>query len=138
MTYLDSLQTTLAAEHAAVFVLGYLGAQTSASRQPQLYDTLTRAYEEHRARRDRLIVRVRDAGGDPAPAEPSYRLPAVGGDPARIARRALRLERETGEVYGFLVASSPSPQRRFPIDALVDCALRELELGGEPRRYPGR
>ena len=37
MTPLDALQTTLAAEHAAVYVYGVLGARTSPAAEPSLF-----------------------------------------------------------------------------------------------------
>lgn len=138
MSYLDALQMTLAAEHASVFVLGYLGAQTSASGEPRLYASLREAYDVHRSRRDQLVTRVLDAGGELVAAAASYELEEVAGISARINERALRLERDCGETYGFLVANSPSEERRWAIDALLDTAQRELGFGGEPRTYPGR
>lgn len=52
MTVLDALQTTLAAEHAAVHLYGVLGAQTSASATPDLFAAVSDAYAAHRGRRD--------------------------------------------------------------------------------------
>lgn len=139
MTYLDALQTTLAAEHAAVFVVGYLGAQTSASADPRLYATLLEAYDVHRTRRDDLVARVVDAGGEPVAAEASYVLADVtAGGRTAILQRGLRLERDCGATYGYLAASSPSDERGWAVDALIDSALRELALGGRPRANPGR
>ncbi|CAN5343326.1 ferritin-like domain-containing protein [soil metagenome] len=138
MTYLDALQDTLAAEHAALFVVGYLGAQTSASAQPDLYGELSSAYEVHRSLRDELVDRVRQAGGEPVAAAASYELDDVAGDPTRIRRRALALERACSAAYGFLVANSPGAERRFAVDVLIETALRELALGGRPRVLPGR
>ena len=37
MTELEALQTTLEAEHAAVYVYGLLGSRTSQSAEPELY-----------------------------------------------------------------------------------------------------
>lgn len=138
MTYVDALQSALAGEHAAVFVVGYLGAQTSASARPVLSADLREAFETHRARRDTLEASVRDAGGTPVAAAPSYDLPDVAGDPRQIATRALGVEQSCGATYGFLVANSADAQRRWALDALLDCALRELAFGGMPRHNPGR
>ena len=84
MTPLDALQTTLAGEHAAVYVYGVLGARTSRSAEPQLFADVADAYATHRARRDQLMTMVRDAGGTPVAAEPAYELPEPAGHrPAR-------------------------------------------------------
>ena len=77
MTYLDALQDTLAAEQAAVFVIGYLGAQTSQSAEPELAALLRDAYGAHRARRDDLVARVRDVDGEPVAAAASYDIADV-------------------------------------------------------------
>lgn len=138
MTYLDALQDALAAEHAALFLVGYLGAQTSQAAEPALYDELNRSYSAHRLLRDALVTRVQEAGGDPVAAAAAYDLDDVGSDPARIRADALALEQACSATYGFLVANSPGPQRRFAIDSLIETALREVALGGEPRLLPGR
>ena len=49
-TEVDALQTTLAAEHAAVYVYGLLGSRTSEAVEPELYAALHAAYEAHRDR----------------------------------------------------------------------------------------
>lgn len=139
MTYLDALQTTLAGEHAALFVVGYLGAQTSQSGSPDLYTALRDSYDTHRARRDELSALVVAQGADPVAAAASYDLPQVRiDDPASLAAAALAVERACGTTYGFLVANATGEARGRAIDALIDSALRETALGGEPRTYPGR
>jgi hypothetical protein len=141
VSYRDALQTALAAEHAAVWVLGYLGAQTSASAEPTLYGRLQEAFAVHRDRRDVVEALVRDDGGEPVAAAPAYDVADVDAapDPVRaVQQRALRVERACGAAWGFVVASAAGGQRGAALEALVDCALRELAFGGSPRRYPGR
>ena len=138
MTYLDALQSTLAAEHAALFVVGYLGAQTSESAQAELFEALTSSYAAHRSLRDELAARVRTSGNDPAAAAAAYDIVDVAGDSGLIRQQALEVERACSAAYGFLVASSPSAERRFAVDALIETALREVALGGQPRLLPGR
>ena len=138
MTYLDALQDTLAAEHAAVYVLGYLGAQTSESTQPALYAALGESYATHRARRDQLVSRVLDEDADPVAALAAYELDDVAQAPAAITARALLLEEDCAATYGYLVASSPSDRRRYAVDLLADAALRSLTFGGTPQDFPGR
>jgi hypothetical protein len=133
----DALQTALAAEHAAVFVYGALGGQTSQSAAPTLYADVTDAYVTHRGRRDRLIALIEDAGREPVAAEPGYDLPADLSTPTAIADRALRLERACAATYAFVVASTTDDVRKWAIDALLDTAVRELAFGGQPQRLPG-
>lgn len=139
MTTLDALQTTLAGEHAALFVVGFLGAQTSASEAPALYATFRSSYTEHRTRRDELDAMVRAAGGDPVAAAPSYDLPAVQpGASVDLAAAGLAVERSCTATYGYLVASSTGAARAWAVRALVASATRQLDLGGRPATYPGR
>ena len=76
MTYVAALQTTLAGEHASLYVYGALGAQTSQSGAPTLFAALTDAYDAHRARRDQLTALLTDQGAAAVAAEPAYELPS--------------------------------------------------------------
>jgi hypothetical protein len=137
MSYPGALAVTLAAEHAAVFVYGALGAQTSQSAEPALYAELSSAYTEHRSRRDQLVRMIRDEGATPVAAEPAYELPADLGTADLVRSTALRLETSCAETYAFLVANSPRIRRRWAIGALVMTAVRELAFRGTPEMFPG-
>lgn len=133
----DALQTALAAEHAAVFVYGGLGGQTSQSATPTLYAAVTDGYVTHRGRRDDLVRRIDELGGDPVAARPAYDLPADLSTSAAVSDRALALERSCAATYAFVVASTTGADRRWGVEALLDSAVRELGFGGEPERLPG-
>lgn len=133
----QALQTALAAEHAAVFVYGALGGQTSQSAAPALYAAVTDAYVTHRGRRDELVHRIEEIGHDPVAAEPAYDLPADLSTTTAVSRRALALERSCAATYAFVVASTTGADRRWAVEALLDSAVRELAFGGEPERLPG-
>jgi hypothetical protein len=133
----DALQTTLAAEHAAVFVYGALGAQTSESGAPDLYAALTAAYTAHRTRRDDLMARLHAAGAEPIAAEPGYALPADLATPAAVTTRARELEEAAAATYAYLVASTADDARGWAIEALLDAAVRGLGFGARPDRLPG-
>lgn len=142
MTLLDAVQTTLAAEHAAIYVYGALGAQTSETETPMLFAAITQAYVQHRSRRDHLVRDVLDLGATPVAAEAAYALPdSLGAEaPANertVLRTALRLERSCAATYAFLVASSAGVQRRWAVGALTESAIRELAFGGTPEKFPG-
>ena len=51
----EALQTALAGEHAALWVYGVLGGQTSRSATPSLFREVTAGYQAHRGRRDQLV-----------------------------------------------------------------------------------
>jgi len=126
MTTIRALQTTLAAEHAAVYVYGVLGAQTSRSAAPDLYAALTAAYTAHRGRRDLLTRTIADLGADPVAAEPAYTVPAHLDTGDRVMREAATL-----------VANTSGVRRRWAIMALNDAAVRVLAFRGAPEMLPG-
>lgn len=136
MTYLAALQTTLAAEHAAVYVLGVLGGQTSASERPALARAIGEAYAAHRRRRDRWVARIAALGAEPVASAVAYDVPADL-SAAVVMRRALALERATAVAYAALVASSPREERRPAVEALNETAVRELAFRGTPEMFPG-
>jgi hypothetical protein len=137
MTFLRALQTTLAAEHAAVYVYGALGGQTSQAESRPLFDALTAAYTAHRSRRDQLVAEITARGAEPAVSAPAYELPAALGTERAVAGTALALERSCAATYGFLVANSRTVWRRWAIGALTESAVRELAFRGTPEMFPG-
>lgn len=137
MSELDALQTTLAAEHAAVYVLGVLGGRTSRSATPDLYDAVSAAYAAHRSRRDLLTREVADLGGDPVAAEPAYDVPRRLDTPDQVARAGLDLERRCATTYAYLVANTVDHRRRWAISTLNETAVRELAFRGTPETFPG-
>jgi hypothetical protein len=134
---LEALQTTLAGEHAAVWIYGVLGAQASQSRTPELFDQLSLAYALHRKRRDQLEVTISRLGARPVAAKVSYVLPNPARTPAQQRATALQVEQRLGDVYGQMVGSTTHARRRWAIAALVDCAVRQLGFGGAPTDLPG-
>lgn len=130
-------QDALAAEHAALWLAGVLGARTSATGTPALFAAVEDAYEAHRARRDGLTAWLRDAGADPVAAAPTYRLPGEVTSPGAVRRLGRQLEQATAGWWSALVASSVGDLRRDAAAALADAARREVALGGRPTAFPG-
>lgn len=137
MTPLGALQKALRAEHAAVHLYGLIGAQSSKSRQPTLFDRLTRAYEEHRDARDRLTELVSAKGADPVAAEIDYEVPGPTATPRQIEAVARTIERRVTKTYGELIENTAGRDRRWAITALDASALRELGFGIAPSDFPG-
>lgn len=137
MSPVDAMQQTLAAEHAAVYVLGLVGARVSVSEQPALAEQVRTAYTIHRGRRDQLVAMLRQAGADPRAAEVSYD-PAT---PARTVdqlRRAARVvEERSAAAYADMVAGTSRANRQWSLDALEDAAVRALAFGARPEPFPG-
>lgn len=132
----EALQTTLAAEHAAVWVYGVLGGQTSRSDAPGLYDDVSAAYRVHRGRRDLLTRLIADGGAEPAAAEVGYALGPVD-SPARVTAAALVVEQRCAATYADLVARTTGRHRAWAIKALTDAAVRQLRFRGSPETFPG-
>lgn len=137
MTPLEALQTTLAGEHAAVYVYGVLGGRTSASAEPDLAAALRAAYDVHRRRRDQVTAMIRARDEEPVASEVSYALPNDADTPLRCRRAAADVEQRCTEVYSAAVGSTARANRQWAIDALGDAAVRQLSFGAEPTAFPG-
>jgi hypothetical protein len=137
MTPVEALQKALAAEHAAVHLYGVLGGQASKSRQPTLFRQLDRAYDEHRASRDRLTVLVNAKGRKPVAADVDYAVPGPTSTASQIQAVARTIERRVTKTYGELVENTSGSDRQWAITALDASALRELGFGSAPSDFPG-
>jgi hypothetical protein len=137
MKPLQALQTTLAGEHAAVYVYGVLGGRVSVSADPGLAALVASAYTTHRGRRDQLIAMVRAAGAEPVAAEVAYELPNPARTSGQLRTAAEDTERRCAAVYADMVGSTSRAQRQWAIDALSDSAVRALGFGAAPEPFPG-
>jgi hypothetical protein len=133
----DALQRTLAAEHAAIFVLGALGGRAATFPPSPLHSALDTAYAAHVERRGQLRTMITADGDEPVAAEPAYRLPTPLGSASQIEAEALRVERACTTTYAALVAATTNDQRRWAIDALVATAVGQPQLGGRAEALPG-
>ena len=134
---LDALQTTLAAEHAAVYVYGLIGSRTSQTAEAPLYLALRAAYEAHRDRRDTLIGEIAALAATPAPAAAAYTPPAGLDTTDGRYQAALALEKACASTYAALVGATTGPGRLEAIAFLNDAAARELSFRGTPEIFPG-
>ena len=137
MTELEALQTTLEAEHAAVYVYGLLGSRTSQSAEAELYASLRAAYEAHRESRDHLIGEIAVLDAVPTPAAAAYTPPAGLDTTEGRTRAALELERACARTYAALVGATTGTRRREALSLLHDAAVRELSFRGIPEIFPG-
>ncbi|MBV9831892.1 MAG: ferritin-like domain-containing protein [Marmoricola sp.] len=137
MTPVEALQKTLAAEHAAVFLYGVLGARTSGSQDRALLGHLQRTFADHRAQRDALTVLVSAHDADPVPSLVDYALPGPVSTPAQVVATARTIEQRVTRTYGELVASTAGTDRRWAIGSLDRSALREASFGAQVGNFPG-
>lgn len=134
----SALQECLAAEHAAVYAYGMLGGVLSGTAAPsQTKADADFSYVAHRERRDTLSDQLNRLGEEPVPAEPSYRPPFSVASEADCIRLARQVEKRTAAVYAYAVAGTTGDSRAFVIDALTDCALREVAWGAPLQAFPG-
>ncbi|MGV9303184.1 MULTISPECIES: ferritin-like domain-containing protein [unclassified Nonomuraea] len=120
MTDVQAVNKALAAEHAAVYAYGLMGARTTGD----LRDKVTAAFDAHRARRDQLRALVSAAGGKPAEPEAAYTLPSVPGSAAAAVRLAVQVEAGITAAYLELAAASEPATRRLAALAMQESAVR--------------
>ncbi len=140
MNLAEALAAALAAEHAAVFGYGAVGAHLDAGTVGAARD----AAATHRNRRDALLVRLANDGATPAPAAPAYALPFPVTSRASALRLAIQLEERTGQAWREVLPVAHAADRRTALDALCDTAVRatrwRLTAGVAPAvvPFPGR
>lgn len=137
MSGVDALQQSLAAEHAAVYVLGVLGGRAAHLTAPALRAAIATSYDVHVGRREALVAMVTATGAVPVPAEPAYAVTRDLVTADQLASAALRVQRACLTSYGALVAASTGADRAWAITALVETAASELSFGGSPEPLPG-
>lgn len=120
-----ALQAALAAEHAAVYGYGVVGARADAGLEPLARSAL----DAHRAARDWLAAELAARGRRPDPPAAGYLVPAPPGAAAGPAGLAVRLERRVGTAYADLVAAGSRPVRGPAAAALARTAVRAAQWG---------
>ncbi|MEV7123385.1 ferritin-like domain-containing protein [Kitasatospora griseola] len=128
----EALQAALAAEHAAVYGYGVVGAFLPVG--PQREDGRA-AYAAHQARRDAWQRLLAAGGASPAAAAPGYRLPFQVKDAATAGRLAAHLETQLTAAYADLCATTALRARAAA--ALRECALRAARWGADLPALPG-
>ncbi|MEU6311606.1 ferritin-like domain-containing protein [Streptomyces sp. NPDC047014] len=130
---LAAAQAALAAEHAAAYAYGVIGARSTGPRATEARE----AYGVHLARRDALVRTVRELGGAPRPSEAAYTLPFPVRTPADAERLAAVVEDRVAGAYSDLVRAAEGPLRREAADALTAAAVRAARWRGVGVAFPG-
>ena len=119
MSEVELLQTLLAAEHAAVYGYGVLGARLADAGR----ELAQQADDAHRARRDGLVVLLRARAARVPPTLAAYDV-AVAGAPEALAL-AVRLEEGLGVRWRDLVGGTDDPALRIlGLSGLTETAVR--------------
>ncbi|MFI6449265.1 ferritin-like domain-containing protein [Kitasatospora sp. NPDC050543] len=129
-----ALQSALAAEHAAIYGYGVIGARLPDDQQRT---DARSAFAAHEARRDAWQRLLAGAGASPAAAAPGYQLPFAVSDAATAGKLAAHVETRLTDVYAALVGQAAGPLRLAAADALRECALRARQWGATPTAFPG-
>jgi len=115
----DALGAGLAAEHAAIFGYGVLGAHLTGAALAQAQQVEA----AHRTRRDSLLVRLAATGVTPPAPQPAYALPFPVVDAASAQRLAVQLEERAAAIWRAALGPTSGEDRKRALDALTDSAL---------------
>lgn len=119
------LQRLLAAEHAAVYGYGVLGARLD---EPGRTLAL-QSDDAHRSRRDLLRSALLDRGTAPVDGEAAYALPEPVRDPSSAIRLGLHLEDGLAAHYAAALGDTGTVAvRSLAVAALQDAAVRAARL----------
>lgn len=132
-TPVAALQGALAAEHAAVYGYGIVGAMLTGAKQAGARTDWT----AHQVARDTLITMLTRLGATPVAASPAYKLPFAVTKPESAARLAATLENGVTRAYLGLVAVNNPSLRAFAARAMQTSANRALAWSGTTTAFPG-
>ena len=121
-----ALQAALAAEHAAIYGYGVLGARLTGARQ----QTARTLWDAHRATRDRLSALITALHATPVAASAGYRLPVRPTTATAAAQLATALENQVLTAYLGLAGVDDPKVRRFAAQVMQEAMGRVLRWGG--------
>jgi hypothetical protein len=128
-----ALQAALAAENAAAYGYGVVGAHLSRARRA----AAARDWVAHQNARDTLTVMLAGRAAPPAAAAAAYRLPfAVRGAAAAVSLAAYLEDRVTAAYLGLAGLGDPA-LREFGARAVRAAALRAAAWRGSTLAFPG-
>jgi hypothetical protein len=128
-----ALARALAAEHAAVYAYGVVGARTSGGLRVRA----NAAFDAHRARRDQLRTLIAQRREKPAEPGPTYQLPFEVTTPAQAVRLAVQIEDGVLAAYLELSADPDPALRRLAALAMQECAVRGYGWRPAIPAFPG-
>jgi Domain of unknown function (DUF4439) len=129
-----ALQAALAAENAACYGYGVVGAHLAGTG---LAATAASDWVAHQRARDSLIAMITAAGADPVPASVAYRLPAAVSTAAEARALAVMLEDGVAQAYIGLVGLTDLKLRARGARGLQSAALRAAAWRHGTVAFPG-
>jgi Domain of unknown function (DUF4439) len=131
---ITALQDALAAEQAASYAYGVIGAHLR--RGPE-QDAATTDWVAHMRSRDALAAMISARGGQPGPAAVAYQLPGPVNTAAAATALAVLLEDRVAQAYLGLVALPDGGLRSFGARQVRAAALRAAAWRGSTQSFPG-
>ncbi|GIH24291.1 hypothetical protein Aph01nite_26010 [Acrocarpospora phusangensis] len=128
-----ALARALAAEYAAVYAYGVIGARTSGNLRLRA----NAGFDAHRARRDQLRTLIIQRGEKPEEPAPTYQLPFEVATPAQAVRLAAQIEDGVLAAYLELAADPDPGLRQLAAQAMQECALRGYGWRPAIPAFPG-
>ncbi|HEY1823522.1 MAG TPA: ferritin-like domain-containing protein [Trebonia sp.] len=132
-TEIAALQGALAAEHAAVYGYGVVGARLGGGQQSDARADWT----AHQVARDTLVSMLTSLGATPVAASPAYALPFAVTNAQSAERLAATIENRVTQAYLGLVAVNTPTLRAFAAKAMQACAKRSVAWSGTTQAFPG-
>ena len=127
------LQAALAAEQAACYGYGVVGAYLSGAAAARA----NADWIAHQRARDRLTATISAAGADPVPPAVAYRLPVLVQSATQARALAVILEDRVAQAYIRLVGLSDQALRAEGATQLRDAALRGTAWNHATVAFPG-
>jgi hypothetical protein len=128
-----ALQGALAAEHAAVYGYGIVGAMLEGSAQSHARASWT----AHQVARDNLDALLTKLGATPVAASPAYRLPFTVTNANLAKQLAAALEDGVTRAYLAVVAVTDPTLRTYAAQAMQTSANRAVSWRGTTVAFPG-
>ena len=128
-----ALQGALAAEHAAVYGYGVVGALLAGSAQSHARASWT----AHQVARDNLVTLLTKLGATPVAASPAYQLPFAVTNANAAKQLAAALEDGVTRAYLAVVAVTDPTLRTFAAQAMQTSANRAVSWRGTTVAFPG-
>lgn len=132
---LAALQNALAAEQAASYGYGIVGARLPQGSAAQA--AASNDWVAHVRARDGLTQLISAHGATPRPAAPAYQLPFPVESPTQAKALAATLEDRVAAAYLGLVALTETALRTFGAEQARAAALRAESWRGTTQAFPG-
>jgi hypothetical protein len=128
-----AMQAALAAEQAASYAYGVIGAHLTGQR----FNAAAADWVAHERARDSLTKMIIALGAQPHPAAAAYRLPVSVTTAAQAISLAANLERQVASAYLSLVAVPDPALRTFAATRMQNAAVRAVRWSGQSQAFPG-